>query len=40
MAVAPGDVCYMLRYMNKIAVGPKAKGKVNLDMPIEEILKN
>ena len=27
-------------YMNKIAVGPKAKGKVNLDMPIEEILKN
>jgi len=27
-------------YMDKIAVGPKAKGKVNLDMPIEEILKN
>ncbi len=27
-------------YMNKIAVGPKAKGKVNLDMSIEEILKN
>ncbi|NLY66705.1 MAG: class II fructose-bisphosphatase [Tissierellia bacterium] len=27
-------------YMNKIAVGPKAKGKVNLDMPIEEMLKN
>jgi len=27
-------------YMNKIAVGPKAKGKVNLDMSVEEILKN
>lgn len=27
-------------YMNKIAVGPKAKGKVSLDMPIEENLKN
>jgi len=27
-------------YMDKIAVGTKAKGKVNLDMPIEEILKN
>lgn len=27
-------------YMDKIAVGPKAKGKVNLDMPIEDILKN
>lgn len=27
-------------YMNKIAVGPKAKGKVNLDMSIEEMLIN
>ena len=27
-------------YMDKIAVGPKAKGKVSLDMPIEEIIKN
>lgn len=27
-------------YMDKIAVGPKAKGKVNLDMPIDENLKN
>ena len=26
-------------YMNKIAVGPKVKGKVNLDMPIEQIIK-
>lgn len=26
-------------YMDKIAVGPKAKGKVSLDMPVEEILK-
>ncbi len=26
-------------YMNKIAVGPKVKGKVHLDMPIEEIIK-
>lgn len=26
-------------YMNKIAVGPKLKGKVGLDMPVEEILK-
>lgn len=27
-------------YMDKIAVGPKAKGKVRLDMSIEEIIKN
>lgn len=27
-------------YMNKIAVGPKVKGKVNLDMSIAEIIKN
>ena len=27
-------------YMNKIAVGPRAAGKVNLDAPIEENLKN
>ncbi|MBZ2174944.1 class II fructose-bisphosphatase [Schnuerera sp. xch1] len=27
-------------YMDKIAVGPKAKGKVNLDMPIDKTLKN
>lgn len=27
-------------YMNKIAVGPKAAGKVNLDAPIEENLRN
>ncbi len=26
-------------YMNKIAVGPKVKGKVNLDMPVKEIIK-
>lgn len=27
-------------YMDKIAVGPKAKGKVSLDMPVKDILKN
>src|SRR5690606_32997186 len=27
-------------YMNKIAVGPKAKGRVNLDAPIEDNLYN
>ncbi|NLV77052.1 MAG: class II fructose-bisphosphatase [Tissierellia bacterium] len=42
VAVAPRG-CFLHApdmYMNKIAVGPKAKGRVNLDAPIEDNLYN